>query len=520
MLLSAIGRSTYMENKEKIDFKSPHWIQDYCEKNDLLSQTYEEVDPADIYIELFGSLEKKCTLLLDPDDESKIRVISQKYEDILETVMVRDTVFFYPQFFYSGPTYDPKLQYRKKKENLTGLNCFIVDLDKADINRLPSVIEMVKDLPIQPNYIISTGGGIHLYYVFSAKHDVYNSIKLMIAVNGGNRNGCLKSVYTELKQRLIKSHVCGGVKTDTDDHIVQPMRFFAAKTKNPDLFVKCYKISEKKLSIQDIAEHFDIDLPPEYVIKDHKNMTNKQRKEAKKYKEEKLRIDKEIQENKRLLLIEELKSKPKHYFRNFSYDDLTAKHIERERLDKAFDDIYCNKTVIARDVKVKEVGKLSPSVRTQGVWSQYQQFYSQMLKGGICGNRYKCLLIFWNRSIHHYKINEDRVKDDMGKMVIYFNTLGDTITDKQIQSIYNSPILKYRDIDILRESNISIKFINKKNETRKFNRYNKTLKMESIFNIVNSLNTRLSYRDLSSYLYSYHNIKISKDTLQRYQIYN
>jgi len=168
---------------EPNEFETPEWEEDFESKVSALRDEFQQTMPEELYIELFGSLESKCHLLLD----KATKATPKSFSELEQYIQDHGDVFLYNQEF-GYKDVDPHtgrvIRYPKTYNALTGFRCFVEDIDEVDASNIRSVIEMIMSKPILPNYINLTGNGLHLYFLFHALHDMKHSAWRMAYVNG------------------------------------------------------------------------------------------------------------------------------------------------------------------------------------------------------------------------------------------------------------------------------------------------------------------------------------------------
>ncbi len=162
-----------------------------------LDQYFDEISPRDFYREIFpeGSFQKKG--VLNPDKESWtyngiiVSVTKEKREDgtpiikrytVTDDLDAIDLVCRSDDFSIMSPI--SYIGRERRAENARGLYAFAVDLDRMIVegddpvglrNLWNAQIEKIDRIP-RPTFIVSSGTGLHLYYVFTEPIAMYKSV--------------------------------------------------------------------------------------------------------------------------------------------------------------------------------------------------------------------------------------------------------------------------------------------------------------------------------------------------------
>ncbi len=171
-------------------------MKDYDDVYNILSNMYEEVNGYDFYRFIFPDNENEGELSYDysrpnaiylyRDDENtsgkrKLRrriMLNDTWEDdYMNYIECNDLALC------SGLSY---LRRANRLENASKMNALVFDLDGVGEYELKNVLlrigmaaDLIRTLPI-PTFIVMSGGGLHLYYVFEEPIDLYPNIKLQL----------------------------------------------------------------------------------------------------------------------------------------------------------------------------------------------------------------------------------------------------------------------------------------------------------------------------------------------------
>lgn len=170
--------------------------KNFCECYDVLSNRFEEVNGEDFYRYIFPdnensdehhmdySMPNALYLYKDPEDEGTSQRLRRRtmYNDTWKNDYV-DYVEGNEMTLCSGLSFRGK---RNTLENAQRMNALIFDLDGVGYGELMSFFmrtevppEHVRSIPM-PTFIVLSGNGLHLYYVFEKPIDLYPNIKLQM----------------------------------------------------------------------------------------------------------------------------------------------------------------------------------------------------------------------------------------------------------------------------------------------------------------------------------------------------
>lgn len=214
-------------------------IEAYEAKNEFLSEYYEEVDSFDFYRDMFpeNSFEIPNDLTCRPngilniinDEEQRGRSYARMIFDDLQEIeanLHKRTVVISP-VGYSGNRKNSKLAYK-----IFGM---IFDVDSVGVGELRDMLyQMQNGLLPYPTYIVNSGGGVHVVYLFEtpipAMMQYYDSLN------------ALKAALTN----IIWNGYTSKEKKKQFQGIFQSFRAVGSPSKlGPDYPVRAYCIGEK-----------------------------------------------------------------------------------------------------------------------------------------------------------------------------------------------------------------------------------------------------------------------------------
>lgn len=170
--------------------------KDYDDVYNRLSNIYNEVNGYEFYRYIFPNNENQGELSNDYSRPNAIYLYrdeenSSSKRTLRRRIMLNDTweddymsyVECNDLALCSGLAY---IKRTNRLENATKMNALIFDLDGVGDYELKNILlrigqkpEIIRTLPI-PTFIVMSGGGLHLYYVFEEPIDLYPNIKLQL----------------------------------------------------------------------------------------------------------------------------------------------------------------------------------------------------------------------------------------------------------------------------------------------------------------------------------------------------
>lgn len=186
---------TYDDTKafrQELAYKKQHYIHNYNIRSQLLGERYKPLSPKQFYRILFptGWLEKKGEqkkggvtaimtvipqtevkytpeeqALLDSQGKTKAKAFNRIITDDLDEVTKYQGLSYFS--LISPVSYYGRHHSSKNARWLHALTFDLDDVDELNIKSLLHFTETVNILP-KPTMIVNSGGGLHLYYVFSS----------------------------------------------------------------------------------------------------------------------------------------------------------------------------------------------------------------------------------------------------------------------------------------------------------------------------------------------------------------
>lgn len=223
--------------------------ENYIELDNILSRDFEEVEGVEFYKyifpnnqnegELTGNYSKPNAVYLykDERDENTERELRRR-------IMLNDTwEEDYKKYIENNPmTLCSGLSYRgraNRLQNAQQMNALVFDLDSVGKSELKNLFSRlgkkpaIRTLP-QPTFIVLSGTGLHLYYVFEEPIDLYPNIKLQ-----------MKSLKHDLTFRMWDYGGTTKEKQIQYQSVNQGFRMVGSLNNKYNLKVKAFKTGDK-----------------------------------------------------------------------------------------------------------------------------------------------------------------------------------------------------------------------------------------------------------------------------------
>lgn len=167
-------------------------MSDYEVVCQILSSQYEQVKGYDFYRDIFPDNENEGEFNTDFSKPNAIYLYQdEETKKMKRRIMLNDTwEYDYMNYVECNPmTLCGGLSYRKranKLENAQRMNALIFDLDGVGEEELENIMYLTTMPPSQirsipmPTYMVASGTGLHLYYVFKEPIDLYPNIKVQL----------------------------------------------------------------------------------------------------------------------------------------------------------------------------------------------------------------------------------------------------------------------------------------------------------------------------------------------------
>lgn len=162
--------------------------KDYDQVLAWLSTNYEEVQGEEFYRDIFPDNESSGDNYTDFSHPNAVYLYQGEDGKMHRRIMLKDTwANDYMQYVERNPmTLCSGLAFRGRSNKMTAaqrMYAMIFDLDKVGYNNIRTLFlrvnrppEALLSMP-QPTYIVASGSGLHVYYVFTEPVDLYPNIK-------------------------------------------------------------------------------------------------------------------------------------------------------------------------------------------------------------------------------------------------------------------------------------------------------------------------------------------------------
>ena len=210
-------------------------VKAFKQKNDLLTDTFQEVTPFEFYRDLFpvGSFERRGN-----QDDGKpngiATILKTQPEDKNRNVIITDELTELPELIENNYVVISPVSYIGR--NRTGKNAryayaITIDLDGVGIKQLRDLIHQMQNKIIPwASYIVNSGHGLHLYYIFEDPVPMFRNVqeqlkKLKYALIDLVWNPYTSTRKAKEKQGLVQGYrVVGGMTKLGEDHRVSAFR--------------------------------------------------------------------------------------------------------------------------------------------------------------------------------------------------------------------------------------------------------------------------------------------------------
>lgn len=152
----------------------------FISKNKYLKELYEEVNYKDFYRDIFpeGSFERKMKYSDRKGNGIAVVIEDESYRrtTITDDLKEIDKLIENQFVISNGISYFGK---ERTLRNATLMYAMIFDIDGlSDLNKIVNLnSHIVNDISPKPTYLVNSGHGVHLYYVFEEPIPLYNHLK-------------------------------------------------------------------------------------------------------------------------------------------------------------------------------------------------------------------------------------------------------------------------------------------------------------------------------------------------------
>lgn len=231
-------------------------MSDYDVVCQFLSSRFKQVNGYDFYRDIFPNNENEGELNTDFSKPNAIYLYQDENKKMKRRVMLDDTwEKDYMNYIECNPmTLCGGLSYRgrtNKLENAQRMHALIFDLDGVGEKELDNILYLttmppsqIRSIPL-PTYIVASGTGLHLYYVFEEPIDLYPNIKVQ-----------LKSLKYDLTFRFWNPTVTSKEKQIQYQSINQGFRMVGSINGKHDTEVVAFKTGDR-VTLTDLNAYCD-----------------------------------------------------------------------------------------------------------------------------------------------------------------------------------------------------------------------------------------------------------------------
>lgn len=182
-------------------------IKSFMNKSEILSVEFEEVNYVDFYNDLFPSgsfqvngnkedLKGNGLVVEIRDKNSRHHIITEDREEIIKVIDL-DFVITSPISYFGR---------NRTERNSTELFGMTFDLDGVSEKSLGNLLHQIEhNQNPRPTYIVNSGHGLHLYYIFKEPIKLYNHIKEPLKKMKFELTDRLWNIYTsDLKEKQFQ----------------------------------------------------------------------------------------------------------------------------------------------------------------------------------------------------------------------------------------------------------------------------------------------------------------------------
>ncbi len=239
--------------------------------NAVLSNRFEEINGYDLYRYIFPNNENLGELNTDFSKPNAVYLYKDYNQGskrrLRRRIMLNDTFEDdYINYIECNKALCSGLTYRGRTNKLIHaqqMNALIFDLDNVGENEILNVLYRIYELPNkhkengrsayglrvipEPTFLVSSGTGLHLYYVFDKPIDLYPNIKLQ-----------LKALKYDLTFKIWEYKATSKEKQIQYQSINQTFRMVGSTNEKYDVELKAYRLGDK-ISLEELNKYARFD---------------------------------------------------------------------------------------------------------------------------------------------------------------------------------------------------------------------------------------------------------------------
>ena len=221
--------------------KAAQLRKEFNEKSVILEKYGELTSPAEYYADLYGSDGDEIMPYTVSNETPAIRR-AQNIDEVLQIAMFRNDIYTYSCSFFGG---------WPKERLVNNVYAFVIDLDGVSPADLRVLLKReITKFP--PSYIVNSGQGVHIVYMFTVPVAGYTKRKKVL-------KQAIKALAGLFK---VKTY---SYKVDPTATLVHPYRVVGSRTKLGQI-AKAYKVGEKR-GVVEMLKLLDIDT---HLFEEHK----------------------------------------------------------------------------------------------------------------------------------------------------------------------------------------------------------------------------------------------------------
>jgi len=220
-------------------------MSDYVDcYNYLKFNNFEEIDGLDFYNFIFPNNEKSGEYYKDFSHPNSVFLFKDKGK-MIRRIMLKDTFEDIYENYVRGNnerTLCGGLTYRKgnnKLNNAQNMNALILDLDGVGLHEISTLflrlgkVPGLKKVPM-PTFIVLSGTGLHIYYVFDVPIELYPNIKIQLKALKYELTSIIWDYKSTSKEKQIQYH-----------SINQSFRMVGAINSKYGNVIKAFKVGDR-----------------------------------------------------------------------------------------------------------------------------------------------------------------------------------------------------------------------------------------------------------------------------------
>jgi hypothetical protein len=373
--------------------------------------------------------------------------------------------------------------------------CFgiVVELDNVRSARLPDLITKISSIDLKPNMLVSSGNGIHLYYLFSEPFDFFSFTSTICMLGYIKREDVfevVKQVYNKLSDLYVDEGI--GYKVDRM-HLSQPIRMCGSTTKNVNFRTVGYRVSNERRSLEEYAELLGVELFDDELAKLIDQYLHKDTGELPEdvIKELEPEAEESTGQSNKFNIFDDIDTTFFEFYKD-NKSEVRARWLEYA---KQLGDEDRPKAATV------PIGKKKYPTKEPN-YSNYLKTLLKVMYGASVGNRQKLMTIFCSRAAM-YRVPEDRMKKDARTIRDFWNNRWpkQLFKERELECAFKGRKYWYSNETIWKQTGVDLSIENKR-EAKKAVKEQKRSGMQKCAVEFIQANRDCSYSDITEYLAS------------------